>query len=652
MTSLPNVTSDTQGSWEWDHAQWPDIHSARIAAKGYKSEMISFTLPGHFETVLKRSDVISIIGSVVNLEGRPVEGAIVRIASMQDYVAKPNELSSLTDAQGRFELSRPPGSKISLRAVAPDGSAGWLAPVEVGPGLATQELKIVIRPSNSSRVFRVKDEDGGPVAAAQIRLTSWEQSQIVTWSSETDPEGIARWESAPEGRLVTVTTKEGFCPHWSVIESNSEESSESPIEVVLQKPMSVRALVVDAVTSEPIPDFYFHAQFKRAIEARLPEERWEKDYLKERYMLSGIAHGKNGQLESNVQTEFHSMSVSVTAPGYLTQKNVVIADDFISEPRTIRLERARRGLEASDAYPFVVHNPDGSPADGAQAMVLAANTSTSLAMKIEDIIQAKLFESTQIAYSCDGRGQVAFANVTPTSSTIIFWNDQGIAIVPLQEWTEGEPIRLQPYAKLRLRLSPSMYSPIRFLALSRSLSASPNETTAVSVNLDWENRSTEIECTHVLPGRIQLIDRQRSSFAVGASQTLLFEFDAEPGQEYEINLEGNNRMVGRIDALDPESLTEPLLLQAMAVDEHDRTRVHEAVVQRDGTFAFEGVGPGEYEISVVDVPESMLMMNQVGGLMPSTRPKYVASGYASFEGENQTIDLGDLPVTRTKVRTR
>jgi len=65
MRTLPNVTTDEQGVWEWDHAEWPDIHSARIVAKGYKSESISFTLPGHFETVLKRPDVISIVGHVV-----------------------------------------------------------------------------------------------------------------------------------------------------------------------------------------------------------------------------------------------------------------------------------------------------------------------------------------------------------------------------------------------------------------------------------------------------------------------------------------------------------------------------------------------------------------------------------------------------------
>lgn len=649
------VTTDEQGRWEWDHAARPDIQSVAVRARGYLSETIVFTLPGRFETVLRKDTrVVPLTGSVTNPDGAPVEGATVLLASGVDYGNSPKELSAVTDAAGRFALQGRLAQLEDLRAAGPDGSVGWYsAPADTDKS-RVGEPTIIVHSPNRKLDFRVTDEEGNPLEGASNRLTSWQRSQILTWSSNTDVDGAVSWARAPAGRLVFVVTREGYCPHWQVVEES--EFAESPITIVLKKPHSMKARVVDAQTGEPIPEFYFTIRLKPApmaeqgIEIQLPEEQWEPNGQSESDGRAKVARGVDGTLEAVVRFEIQSMIVRVAAIGYLPQTSTVLAADLRDDPITIPLVRDHGDLAGADARVVTVVNPDGSPARGAYAMELSNVGDVRLRMTSKDILFGKLFDSTQVIRSCDRDGRVALSEVAPRTTAIVFWNELGIALVDGEAIQNETPIQLQRYAKVRLRLSPSMHSPLRVYELSRGVLENAKHANAITISLtEPDGRTADIRCERVPPGRVRLSDPRPTYHHPGAKKTVLFEFDAEAGEEYDINLEGTNRIVGRVEDLDKDLLMQPLVLRATMVDADSCWYAHETVVQQDGSFAFEGILPGEYEIEAVETPRVLAFRARVAKA-PEDRP-YVVSGYlsgsTSVAGENQTIDVGDLSVVRS-----
>lgn len=283
-------------------------------------------------------------------------------------------------------------------------------------------------------------------------------------------------------------------------------------------------------------------------------------------------------------------------------------------------------------------------------MALANVGDVRLRMTSKDILFGKLFDSTQVIRSCDQDGRVAFSEVTPRTAAIVFWNELGIAMVYREAMQDETPIQLQPYAKVRLRLSPSMHSPLRVLEFSRGVLEDTKHADAITISLAESDRGrADIRCERIPPGRVRLSDPRPRYHHPDAKKTVLFEFDAEAGEEYDINLEGTNRIVGRVEDLDKDLLKQPLVLRTTMVDADSRWYVHETVVQPDGAFAFEGILPGEYEIEAVETPQVLAFRaNAAEGL--GDRPYEVSgyvSGVASVVGEHQTIDVGDLSVVRS-----
>jgi RNA polymerase sigma factor (sigma-70 family) len=179
-------------------------------------------------------EMLEVRGRVVDPDGRPVEGAPLRVQIYDDFAAPPRSTSG---PDGRFVLSTPrlpDGSFYGVIATAPGFGMGWVpGRLLASASRAGASGEVVVRlPADSHPIEgRVVDLEGRPVAGAQIRVdrlwAPWDGS-LATWierfrtrgvqgfqdglaqlpfpmTATTGPDGRARLEGIGPDRIADVT---------------------------------------------------------------------------------------------------------------------------------------------------------------------------------------------------------------------------------------------------------------------------------------------------------------------------------------------------------------------------------------------------------------------------------------------------------------
>ena len=115
--------------------------------------------------VMKRG--VSIAGTVIDPDGKPVEGAVVAWGDDPYFDAGSQEVR--TDKQGAYRLAPRPNGSLNVTVMA-KGWAPEIRKVEVAPGLAACDFKL-----QRGKTLRIRfvDEDGKPISGVYVSILGW-----------------------------------------------------------------------------------------------------------------------------------------------------------------------------------------------------------------------------------------------------------------------------------------------------------------------------------------------------------------------------------------------------------------------------------------------------------------------------------------------
>lgn len=131
--------------------------TARTAPAGQPSETVRI--------VLEEGQAVS--GRVVDESGRPLAGAVVRLANMSG-----EEHSGESDGDGKFQIRHLRPGRYDLIAMHPEASAAQLSGIEIPAGQPVVDLGDVELPAGGVIEGLVVDAKGAPVAGAMISASS------------------------------------------------------------------------------------------------------------------------------------------------------------------------------------------------------------------------------------------------------------------------------------------------------------------------------------------------------------------------------------------------------------------------------------------------------------------------------------------------
>jgi Carboxypeptidase regulatory-like domain len=168
-------------------------------------------------TVAPSPQPFSVSGTVVDPEGKPVEGATVWLTAFVRFDADVEELAEVeTDVEGRFVIDAPVGGgdrhrSLTLWAHAPGKRVASVSPSN-RPKDDRGPIRLALGPPVRTPV-RVLGDDGKPLAGATVRLTSvvWPAGLRARLEATTDARGRAAIEGVNPGQIYSVdVTALGF----------------------------------------------------------------------------------------------------------------------------------------------------------------------------------------------------------------------------------------------------------------------------------------------------------------------------------------------------------------------------------------------------------------------------------------------------------
>ncbi|WP_422927275.1 sigma-70 family RNA polymerase sigma factor [Singulisphaera sp. PoT] len=433
------ATSGPDGRWETTSA--PEVNGELMFMEcshpeyvgeyaKVKAPAVAELLAGTAVTVLKRGAKFS--GRVLDMDGKPVEGAIVGFIKRgaYDFGSSPH---TRTDALGRFRsvLAR---QDEETRLVQYPGlpRRGAVSLLVKAPGLAprlVQEIKpggepVEIRMKKGKLLQgRVVDGAGRSINKAHLSFAFDNGFGTLQEGLDTDSDGRFRWENAPAEAMWFSLVREGYIARGDVTQTAFADGEEHVYR--MDRRLTILGNIVDEGTGEPIE--------------RTELEIVEADSLKT-VARSGEYAGSDwtgGGFGMGVGTESSpGFRVRVRARGYEVYLSKAIPGDRIKAKLNIRLKKVPQpGLSG------VVLGPDGRPRPGAR--VLMASEKEPLWV---DFDPSMFLIGFHVETGPDGRFQLpatddpyALAVVDPSGFARVDSNRvKGLTEIRLEAWSRIE----------------------------------------------------------------------------------------------------------------------------------------------------------------------------------------------------------------------
>jgi hypothetical protein len=202
-------------------------------------------------------EISVLIGKVTDVEGNPVEGAVIFLYQSSGTRRQPDFASQKTDGEGRVSITLPPGRYWAVARVKEDEEMGPVPaggkhsgePAEInltGPGdieteFIVADIREIARMSAKTRhevsrmTGRILDTDGTPVKMAyafanRVGNSPGIPDYLSTWTDETGYYNI----SLPPGRYL-VGSSVAYPPEKNGIREVNIESDLSDVDFIIDK---------------------------------------------------------------------------------------------------------------------------------------------------------------------------------------------------------------------------------------------------------------------------------------------------------------------------------------------------------------------------------------------------------------------------------
>ena len=577
------ATTDEAGRWRYDSVPDPmaDVHVAidHPAFSPFREHLpragfgIEAGKAPTARIVLAKG--LAIIGRVLDEDGRPIVGALVRTKFS-------NEIRKATTGEdGTYRLAGCE-ERATRVVVSAKGKATDLKELNVQPDMAPVDFRM--KPGGTVRV-RVLDHDGKPAARARIFFQRWrgrfDYFEFNPVDQYTDADGSWVWHEAPLDEF-----RADICPPNG---DGGMQLLEQPLiareaEYVFRLPASlvISGRAFDAETKEPIQKFRVVAGM-RFSETNL---HWVET---EGFQVT------DGRYQVRQERGYPAHLIRVEADGYLASVSRDIQSTEGSVTVDFDLKRGRRvGVK--------VVTPDLKPAAGAKAALGVAGSQINI--KNGDFDDGGTY--CQRATS-DEAGRFQFPAQAKDFQVLITHPTGFAKVNSTPEWGPERVIRLEPWARLEgtFKVGPAPAANVQ-LWLNLHDHDSYGEDVPRIFNTYYATTGPDgrFAFSRVIPGRGSIGRRIIFMVNEGATEVTssrMVAVDLPAGKTVTLDLGGTGRaVVGKFEpvaGVDPKTVrwnfatiwTKPEPFDPPATG----LRIT-ATVARDGTFRIDDVPEGRY----------------------------------------------------------
>ena len=326
--------TDEFGKWSWDCApSHTERISIRVTHPDYtQGHVRAISLNNENVTTLKQG--LEITGRVVDGDGKPIENAS---ATFGITITGSSALTALTDADGRFELTKCKAGRSAVTVLAKSFAPQRL---EINVSKDLKPLEVQLQPGNTIHI-KVVDPDGEPIKYAQIAADSW------SLRGDADANGEFVWEDAPAELVGFDIRGYGYISNRNKLLSPDDE----PQTVTLNPKLVINGSVKESESGDPVDDFQIIPGFKFDNNSRIS---WSND---------APIEFTNGRYEFAFDEPREEYYLKIIGRGYeaemsraFRQDEGLVKYDFkLKEGWTIRgVLRRPDGTSVSDARIFYV----------------------------------------------------------------------------------------------------------------------------------------------------------------------------------------------------------------------------------------------------------------------------------------------------------
>jgi RNA polymerase sigma factor (sigma-70 family) len=360
--------------------------------------------------VTRMKDGSTLIGKVIDPQGRPVQGAKILRGEEEDAVQ--------ADRDGLFRVPGLPPEPWEFTV-----SADGFAPIRTHSDIPQQSQPLVITLQTGAVLrLHIVDENDVDVAGATVGLEQWGQNRhSLEFNEQSDFNGAIEWVSAPPGvDLELYAHKEGFC-----FTRDIKAKADGEVRLIrMQHSLTIHGRVVDADTGFAIRQFKAAPGYGYRYSSN-PESHW---------FIGETVAGTNGLFVLSFKESSRPWQVRVTADGY---------EDWISGPLetnqlTATLDIRLKPASFVDSVKGVVLNPDGTPAAGAQVALLALNHNVRLLRK------GAFSGDKRWLTTSDASGAFHFP-VNRSAHSVAAVSADGYAHIRITNFAESATLQIEPW---------------------------------------------------------------------------------------------------------------------------------------------------------------------------------------------------------------
>lgn len=295
--------------------------------------------------VLVMRSGVTVSGTVLDPEGKPVSGATVALGERWWTPYRPPRPQTRTDAEGRFRFDQlKPGEDVL--SITADGFAPVLEEIAIQ---TMDRMRFELHRGREVR-GRVTDVDNNPVPGVRVAVEEWRGKATISWEARTGTDGRFRWSDAPLDDFTLVVHKTGYkAAELAGWDSRIER------EISLRPVPRVEGSVVDAETGDAIQQFTVVPGLDLGERSPI---HWDS---------MNSRPGRDGRYRLPLTGRHRAYYVRIVATGYESGAAGPFTGDTDLVVHDFALERGETTtLTTEDGLRGVVRAPTGEPLAGAR----------------------------------------------------------------------------------------------------------------------------------------------------------------------------------------------------------------------------------------------------------------------------------------------
>ena len=415
------LSSDEAGKWRFHSVPvskeelWVEINHADFMPLRLGLKRVEFGLEAGQEPaqkiVLDRG--LTVTGTVTDLDGKPISGALVRTKFMNDL------RTTTTQEDGTYKLTGCE-SRVARIVVSAQGKAVDMQELRIVEGLETVDF--VMQPGGKIRI-RVLDENDQPIPKAIIFFQNWRRGYFTRFEFDhvnqyADDQGVWEWNEAPLDTFEADICRPGgmYLSHEPLIARDEEYIFHPP------GPLVISGKVTDAETGEPLKTFDV-----------IPGYRYESGKLS--WNQKGRFTATEGKYELRQTDGRSAYLVRIESSGYQAE---VSRDIKLDEGATTIDFKLKKGRDVAAQ----VISPDGTPA--AEARIALGVVGAQISLKNGDFQQNSTYCEIQ---QSDATGNFRFLPQEKPFQLVVV-HPTGFAYLEATSESAPTEIKLQAWARV------------------------------------------------------------------------------------------------------------------------------------------------------------------------------------------------------------